>query len=134
MKLTDAARSKVENAEKPSYFHRMGPMGQEFGINGKIVSQKEYCAALKPWQLPPLCYKTVVEKLTQRVLGVVLGSAEKDEGKYTTIGEVGFIIVDPNIHTTHLTTANEMKCVHKRGFYDAVQDVPAVSIGRFHKP
>jgi hypothetical protein len=80
-----------------------------------------------------MCYKTVVEKLTQRVLGVVLGSAEKDEGKYTTIGEVGFILVDPNIHTTHLTTPSEMKCVQKRDFYESVKDVPSVSIARFHK-
>lgn len=133
MKLTDEARSKVENAEtKPSYFYRMGPLGQEFGINGKIVSPKEYCDALKPWCLPALCVRSVFEKTTGRFIGCVQGVVDKEEGKYFLKGELGFILVDLTLHTTKLATQEELKLIGEDDFYESVKDAPNIAIVRFH--
>lgn len=78
-----------------------------------------------------MCHKAVFEKSTKRFLGCILGSLDKDTGKFSTKGEIGFIELDPEIHCTRLASAQEMERVFVRGFYDDLKDAPGVHLAKF---
>ncbi|BCM95189.1 hypothetical protein [Burkholderia phage FLC6] len=67
-------------------------------------------------------------------MGCILSSLDKEAGRFSTKGEIGFIDVDPEIHCTRLASADEMKRVFQRGFYDDLKGAPGVHIAKFHKP